>query len=436
MRDYNFGTYLYNLRTLSGLSQSQLGNLLEVSNKAVSKWETGQAKPALKQLTKLSKIFNVSIEQLIEQINSEEKDIKKIVITGGPCAGKSTALSWIQEEYTKKGYSVLVIPESATELILGGISPSTMSSTVQFQLAILRNQIAKEQLFEESAKKLKNSNKVLIICDRGSLDGKAYTTELEFRQLLSLTGYNEVQLRDKYDAVFHLVTAAKGAEEFYTTENNKARRESLDEARHADERTLSSWVGHPHLRVIENNTDFHTKMKTLLREISSFLGEPEPNEIERKFLIEMPNFENIKNQTIAKLEIVQTYLNCYSDNEEVRIRQRGDGNHFVYTKTIKRKVSELTRIEIEKQISQEEYLSLLLDADQERRQLRKTRYCIVYKSQYLEIDIYPFWQDKAILEIELGNESQEISIPPYIKVIKEVTSDDAFKNYNLAKQYK
>ena len=62
MRDYKFGTRIYNLRKGKGWSQEELGNLIGVSNKAVSKWETGEAKPAVNQLMKLSKVFEVSID--------------------------------------------------------------------------------------------------------------------------------------------------------------------------------------------------------------------------------------------------------------------------------------------------------------------------------------------------------------------------------------
>ena len=47
-------------------------------------------------------------------------EITKIVITGGPCAGKTTAQSWIQNAFSMKGYTVLFIPETCTELICGG----------------------------------------------------------------------------------------------------------------------------------------------------------------------------------------------------------------------------------------------------------------------------------------------------------------------------
>ena len=67
MRDYKFGTRIYNLRKGKGLSQGELGTLVGVTNKAVSKWENGEAKPAISQLVKLSKIFDVSMDEIITQ---------------------------------------------------------------------------------------------------------------------------------------------------------------------------------------------------------------------------------------------------------------------------------------------------------------------------------------------------------------------------------
>lgn len=59
----------------------------------------------------------------------------------------------------------------------------------------------------------------VVVCDRGVLDGSAYTTQKLWHAILDETGWTTVQLRDKrYDAIIHLVTAAKGAEEFYHLE--------------------------------------------------------------------------------------------------------------------------------------------------------------------------------------------------------------------------
>ena len=359
-------------------------------------------------------------------------EVTKIVITGGPCAGKSTAFSRIQEEFTTMGYQVLFVSETATELINGGITPWTCNTSDEFQKYLMRLQLEKEKVFFDAALSM-SCDKVLIVCDRGMLDNKSYMTNSGFQSALKELGLNEIELRDNYDAVFHLVTAANGAEEFYTTANNTARTETPEEARLIDDRLISAWTGHPHLRVIDNSTSFDDKIKRLVKEIATFLGEPEPFEIERKFLIEYPDISWLDSlENCQRIEIIQTYLKS-NNNEEVRVRQRGVDGNFVYFKTIKRKVTDLKRVEIEKRLSKDEYLTLLLEADTEKRQIRKTRYCLMYENQYFEIDVYPFWNDKAILEIELSNESAQVIIPEKINVIKEVTDDDNYKNASLAK---
>lgn len=430
MNDYNFGNLLYELRSKSNLTQEELGKKLGVTNKAISKWENGKAKPTTDMLKKLSILFNVSIENLLQiKEKVENKKITKIVITGGPCAGKTTALSWIQNAFTDLGYHVIFVPECATELINAGISGKTCKSVVDFQNALMKLQIERETIYEKAAKKI-NNDKVLIVCDRGIMDSKAYLTNLEFATILNELNKSEIELRDNYDGVFHLVTAAKGAEEFYTTENNKARTETIKEAKIADDRLIDAWNGHPHYRVIDNSTDFEEKIRKLIKEISLLLGEPEPYEIERKFLIEYPDISWL-NKNCKKIEIIQTYLTAKND-EEVRVRQRGSDGNYIYTQTIKRNINDIKRIEIEKKLSKDEYLNLLMDADINKHPIRKTRYCLIYKNQYFEIDIYPFWNDKVIVEIELNNEKQEIEFPEQLKIIKEVTNDKNFKNSSLA----
>ena len=433
MNDFSFGNKIFDLRTSFKLSQSQLAEMVGVTNKAVSKWENGKSKPTTNVIRKLAAVFHTDIDELLVMREGEaDMEISKIVITGGPCAGKSTAMSWIQNAFSKMGYAVLFVPETATELITGGVAPWTCGTNADYQKCQLKLQLEKEKVFEQAARTM-DTEKVLIVCDRGALDNKAYMNETEFAEAMKSIGSNEVELRDNYDAVFHLVTAAKGAEEFYTTANNSARTETVTEAAELDNRLISVWTGHPHLRVIDNTSSFEDKMKRLIAEISSFLGEPEPYEIERKYLIEYPDIKWLEgNPACQRIEIIQTYLNSESD-EEVRVRQRGVDGHYIYFQTIKKRVSDLKRVEIERRLSQAEYLELLMDADTSRKQIRKTRYCLIYKNQYFEIDVYPFWTDKAIAEIELSDENAEIIFHKQIKVIKEVTDDDSYKNVSLAK---
>ena len=80
--------------------------------------------------------------------------------------------------------------------------------------------------------------------------------------------WNEVDLRDnRYDQIIHMVTAANGAEQFYTLENNVTRTESIDFAREIDKRLSKAWIGHPVLDCIDNCGAFEVKIARTLQVI-------------------------------------------------------------------------------------------------------------------------------------------------------------------------
>ena len=364
------------------------------------------------------------------------KTIYKIVLTGGPCAGKTTALSRISDYFGKVGWRTIIVDESATELITSGIYPVDFDDPLFFQKLLLEKQIAKEKNCMDAAFEMKNADKVLVVCDRGICDNKAYMTEAAFNKCVREIGASAREAVNAYDAVFHLVTAADGAEEFYTLANNSARSEGIEEARALDRKTQNAWVGHSHLRIIKNEGSFDDKIKRLLAEISIVLGEPEPFEIERKYLIKYPNLELLRAMpNCQEVEILQTYLRSSNENDEVRVRQRGSNGNYVFTKTIKRWTNDPTkRVEIEKRISKDEYLKALMDACPGANSIRKTRFCIMQREtgQYLEIDVYPTSQKTAILEVELASADDRLVVPDIIKVIKEVTGDTRFYNRIIA----
>ncbi len=358
-------------------------------------------------------------------------EITKIVLTGGPCSGKTTLLKEIKKCIEEWGLKVVVISETATELIEGGITPHNCKNPEDFQLARMILQRTRERIYESAISD--DSEDVLIICDRGMMDSRAYMDEERFESLLSKIGMTVVEARDTYSGVFHLCTAAKGKEEFYTLSNNPARTEGPERARTLDDRILSAWCGAPHLRVIEATQDMEEKKEKLLFEIKALLGIPEPLETERKFLIEYPDTAFLESYPFCKkISIVQTYLESDSD-EEIRVRKRGDGKSFLYYHTVKRNLSSVKRQEIERRISEREYEELLLLSDKKKRPVEKERFCIVYDCQYFEMDVYPFMKDRAVVEIELSDEEQSIHFPDWIKVIREVTGEKEYKNSSLAK---
>jgi len=360
-----------------------------------------------------------------------EKTVKKIVVTGGPSAGKTTGACKVPGVLELLGWRTILVPEAATETILAGVSPKDMASKF-FQSGIMRNQLAKEELFEYYAKMLENE-KVLIICDRGIMDNKAYCDDAAFDYALKKVRLDRVTARDRYDGVFDMVSAADGAEEFYTLDNNPARDESIEKARELDKKIRNAWVGHPHMRIIDNSfPNFDAKVKRLVDEICVFLGEPVPIEIERSFLINMPDFDWLKAIGAVPVSFYQTYLKS-EDGIERRVRQRGENGNFLYFYTEKIGGNKLERVEREKRISQKEYVRLLAQADTSLKSISKTRYCFVWNSTYFECDVYPQWNDKAILEVEMMTKEQEVSIPECFEVIEEVTENEKYRNYSMAK---
>ncbi len=158
-----------------------------------------------------------------------------------------------------------------------------------------------------------------------------------------------------------------------------------------------------------------------------------PLEIERKFLIEYPDTELLASQAGCSVKkMAQTYLLC--DTGSLRVRETVEKGKVEYRLNEKRRISELTHEEYEKVISEETYTELLRCADSKRMPVSKTRYAFPYGVHVMEIDVYPFWNDRAILEIELKGENEEYKIPDFIRVIKEVSGDKRYSNKALARE--
>ena len=357
-----------------------------------------------------------------------DKQITKIVLTGGPCAGKTTGLSYLSQKLSDIGYRVVVVPEYATEVINSGISPNANIANYNFQSNILLGQLEREGRYLSFVDCLENE-KIVVIFDRGTLDSKAYIDKESWHVLLEELDLNEVKLRDeRYDAVIHMRTVAFGKEEFYTKENNEARYESPEEARLSDEKTLSSWIGHPHLRVIDNRDDFASKIHRVLAEVLHVLGEPIPLEIERKYLVNGSFDWKTIPAHYQEIDIEQAYLTT-----DRRIRKRGQGGVFIYTETHKEDIGgSFVRTEVERRISSREYHEKLKLLIPKSVIIKKKRVCFVYNEQYFELDFFTDMNQGPYLEIELTDKNHGINLPPWIPVIRDVTEEKDLSNRALA----
>ena len=361
-------------------------------------------------------------------------DIKKIVLTGGPCAGKTTALVKITEYFSGFGYKVFNVPEVPTIYSTAGWNYLTPNRDLYYQgeRAILETQLALEDSFFRLAEVCQKP--VLIVCDRGTMDISAYIKPEEWMEITAMAGTNPNELMERYDAVLHLVSAADGAEQYYTTATNATRYEQANEeglrmARELDKKGIKAWTGHPHLRVINNHDDFENKLNRVLTEISKVVGLPQPVQDERIFLVRITG----EIPECSESLITQTYL-LAEPGCEIRLRRREwNGGKVVNVHRSKNRLSGTEVIETERKVDNNLYEQMLQQADPYRCTIKKRRQSFIWKGQFFEIDTFlePV-SDLVMLETKGVAAQEPINFPPCIEVLEDVTGNPRYLNYNIA----
>lgn len=362
--------------------------------------------------------------QLIEPVSM-------IVLTGGPCSGKSSSLAYLTEKLSDNGFMIFVIPETATLITNSGIDRRKMDRSKQvviYEEAILDMQLAFEETYKQTVMRVFPERKKVILLDRGIMDIKAFMPDDDFKEIIKRKKLSEVKLRDRYNGVIHLVTAADGAPEYYTGDNNPARIETPEEAIYIDQRIRESWLGHPHFKIIDNTTDFEGKISRTFSAISHFLGLPAPLPITERFLVKNVQYEKIPaHQTI---QIEQMYLRSKDKHEEIRIRKRGQNGSYLYF------LSRKTTINEEGLITEQEYLNLIKLIDPKTDVIVKERTCFLWNNQHFELDRYKGYNEGvAVLKIEpfeTIKKEGKIHIPPFIKVDGNITGDVLYDERHMA----
>ena len=160
-----------------------------------------------------------------------------------------------------------------------------------------------------------------------------------------------------------------------------------------------------------------------------------PIEIERKFVIAMPDFDKLSSvDGYTSSEIEQTYLSA-APGVTRRIRARSCGKDTVYTETKKIRVDKISAYEDERRIDELEYRRLLSEILPGTVTLHKTRHTFPYRDRIFEIDVYPEWQMSCILEVELDSHDAVLTFPPFLTVIKEVSGDKSYSNASMSRRF-
>jgi len=412
------------------------GRLVAVSEECPTKSSGPSVVPLLPHVPRAS-VIGRAVTQLLYRNDARKRapNVYKVCLTGGPCAGKTTLLSTIMTKFPSHGVKTYAVPEAATILIAGGLSfaDATPDQIFRYQLTLLTTQLDLERNFLDLA--MTNPGPCLLVCDRGAMDGKAYCDEPTWEKILGELSLDTVQLRDQqYDAVMHLVTAANGAEEFYGTATNAVRMETPEEARTLDSRTLNVYLGHPHLRIIDNSTDFTTKMERVLTFISEGMGITIPTQGSyRRYLVSSPAPTTLPVPTV-RVEVEIAILQNPLPEPELRIiaRQQNCCCSYFYQKlrTVNGKP-----VVTERKLTFEEYQELRKQIDLEFEVIQKSSLSFTYNNQYFEMGTFinpAQYAGLALLYIEIGSHSGEPDLPPFIPVEREVTDDPQYTSMAMS----
>jgi predicted ATPase len=194
--------------------------------------------------------------------NSSSNGRCRIVLTGGPGGGKTTASDLFRREI---GERVVVVPEAATLLFSGGFPRSTeVHARQSAQCAIYHVQRNLEDV--QSALYPER----ILLCDRGTLDGAAYWPD-EGLTFFDAVGSNEQAELDRYDAVVFFETAAAGG--ISVEGGNPIRIESNEQALGLDRRLREIWSKHPRFVVVPHNSSFVKKIMLGLAALESIVSE-------------------------------------------------------------------------------------------------------------------------------------------------------------------
>lgn len=368
-----------------------------------------------------------------------------IAVDGGPCGGKTTGIVRLSEALIRAGVLPLVIPEAATQLIAGGVRPWQLPNR-HFQEANAALQYTHEEVWLRAAEHLsgEHGKRAVVLADRGLPSAIAYIEGehpvAQFEDIVKKFGFPSAEsVFARYTGVLHFVTAADGAEEYYTLQNNIARTETPDEARLLDLRSKSAWLAHPHLNEIANRTpsgdviDFEAKMRRATAALMHMLGVPVPVEIEDKYLLRSFSPEQLP-VPHEKVFITQTYLLSDTPSVSERVRKRVWRDGVSYIHTVKEPAWGGGRIERERFVSNHEYCTLLGRRDLRRRTLTKVRHCFLWAAQYFEVDVFTNLPRPLILcEREKTTLSETTVLPPFLDVVRDVTNEQEFSNSHIAK---
>ena len=341
-----------------------------------------------------------------------------ICFTGGPCAGKSSAINYISNKLSQKGINVLKIEETPTLTVKGGgsinIGSFKKSDSYDFFSTYIYFQIEIENIYREIAKYI-SERPTVMLCDRGVNDAFAYMSG-DMREFIKNQYDLNIQgiLNTRYDCCIHMVTAADGAEKYYNLSTNVARHENADKANKIDKLVQKAYLSHQNFHIINNEClNFEEKMENayLCIEKQIFNDFKKTN---YRYLIEMNDFPTDLQMT--KMAITQHNLKSIDEFIKRTLKQVKFNSFTMYLYT---RNNTKNNLKYRNQINLKEF-NILLKENECVEEIHKTKIKFIYENQILLVQSDDLNKNHTYLKVEKISLFEEIKIPPYIKILEEI----------------
>lgn len=216
----------------------------------------------------------MALRSAAERRQASGKAIRKVAVTGGGCAGKTTFMGVAQRLAEERGWTVVTVPEVPTLVMANGVGPNTRAPFKEYERSVLSIQISWEEAFEAVAESMEGDDPVLILCDRGIPELAAYMGDDLYSQILADAGMSTGDALATYDMAIHLVSVMDGAPELYGRDNNEQRYETPEQALRQELLIRRCWDGHERRRMIQTFApSFEEKMRQAGLALTELLDE-------------------------------------------------------------------------------------------------------------------------------------------------------------------
>lgn len=339
----------------------------------------------------------------------------KIVLTGGPCAGKTKILEALKKHLSQKDVKLIAVAETATELINWGVKPYEAQNIIDFQDIIYSLQKCKEEMAQQALDINKGEKTCIMLFDRALIDNKAYLpSQSDFDYLLLKYNDNEISLLDSYDYVINLFSLASCNKEKYNLTSNTARFESLEEAIVLDQKTIEAWIGHKNIKVFNSNISLEEEIDRVIDYVDDILDGTVTKNIQTYYVDTCHSDLSVYNDDNSKkIDIKEIYLkNDEAPYLDFVITESTYKNKKSYQFSIRREREESVEDLYHKQITLKRRAELLATFGI-KGVVERTELTFVENKQPYKIN---FYKDFTTLELEENLQNERLEIPANIVI--------------------